>query len=240
MAEIKTTRVWDGLTVDEYTDTSTGKIEIRPAGGDTVLATSSNSQWTIVDLVGFTSLYNAREGARVELDTDEFEDVFVETGIPLFNEDRANILNNNNNYESVEIAQNNRTQFAQVNRIPGVIDPTTGQLVNQDGTITDGDPFGEVGDTQTLVDGDPSNADGFQNPNFPFSDQSGEFLTGSETRRLRAGAGLRYPLYVNNYDDLDYLQIEIKSYQANGVDASATGGATVSTTVVSTTVVRRL
>lgn len=227
MAEIKTTRVWDGLTVDEYTDTSTGKIEIRPAGGDTVLATSSNSQWTTVDLVGFTSLYNAREGARVELDTDEFEDVFVETGIPLFNEDRANILNNNSSYESAEIAQNNRTQFAQANRIPGVIDPTTGQLVNQDGSITDGDPFGEEGETQTLVDGDPSIADGFQNPNFPFSEQSGQFLTGSETRRLQIGAGLRYPLYVNNYDDLDYLQIEIKSYQPNGIDASATGGATV-------------
>ena len=64
MAEIKTTRVWDGLTVDEYTDTATGKIDVRVAGGDTVLATSSNSQWTIVDLSGFTSLYNARPGGK--------------------------------------------------------------------------------------------------------------------------------------------------------------------------------
>ena len=177
MAEIKTTRVWDGLTVDEYTDTSTGKIEIRVAGGDTVLATSSNSQWTIVDLSGFTSLYNARPGARVELEPDEFEEVFQDSGVPVFNEDRSNILNQDTNYESIDVAQNNRTQFAQVNRIPGVIDPTTGQLVNQDGSITDGDPFGEAGDTQALNDGAPSSTtDGFQNPNFPWARDSSQFL----------------------------------------------------------------
>jgi len=183
MAEIKTTRVWDGLTVDEYTDTATGKIDVRVAGGDTVLATSSNSQWTIVDLSGFTSLYNARPGARVELEPDEFEEVFQESGVPVFNEDRSNILNQDTNYESADVAQNNRTQFAQVNRIPGVIDPTTGQLVNQDGSITDGDPFGEVGDTQTLIDGAPSSTtDGFQNPNFPWSSESGQFL--NDDRRV--------------------------------------------------------
>lgn len=223
MAEIKTTRVWDGLTVDEYTDTSTGKIEIRVAGGDTVLASSSNSQWTIDDEVGFTSLYNARPGARVELDTDEFEEVFQDTGVPLFNEDRANILNNERNYSAADVALNNRTQFAQVNRIPSVIDPTTGQLVNQDGSITDSDPFGEVGDTQTLVDGDASSTtDGFQNPNFPFSRQSGQFL--NSDRRTRVSRSMRYPLYTSTDDDLDYLQIEIRSYQANGLDP-ATGGA---------------
>lgn len=229
MAEIKTTRVWDGLTVDEYTDTATGKIDVRVAGGDTVLATSSNSQWTIVDLSGFTSLYNARPGARVELEPDEFEEVFQESGVPVFNEDRANILNQDTNYESADVAQNNRTQFAQVNRIPSVIDPTTGQLVNQDGSITDGDPFGEVGDTQTLIDGAPSSTtDGFQNPNFPWSRESGQFL--NDDRRTAVRKSFRYPLYTSIDDDLDYLQIEIKSYEANGLGTfeqpgSATGGA---------------
>ena len=222
MAEIKTTRVWDGLTVDEYTDTATGKIEVRVAGGDTVLATSSNSQWTIVDLSGFTSLYNARPGARVELEPDEFEEVFQESGVPVFNEDRSNILNQDTNYESADVAQNNRTQFAQVNRIPGVIDPTTGQLVNQDGSITDGDPFGEVGDTQTLIDGAPSSTtDGFQNPNFPWSSESGQFL--NDDRRVAVRKSMRYPLYTSTDDDLDYLQIEIKSYQANGLDPASGG-----------------
>jgi len=226
MAEIKTTRVWDGLTVDEYTDTSTGKIEIRVAGGDTVLASSSNSQWTIDDEVGFTSLYNARPGARVELDTDEFEEIFQDSGVPLFNDDRANVLNNERNYGSFEISENNRTQFAQVNRIPGVTDPVTGQLVNQDGSITDGDPFANVGDTQTADGGDPSStSDGYQNPNFPWSRNSGQFVRGFSVGRSGGAAGLRYPLYSNADDDLDYLKVDIRSYRSNGLEQSASGGA---------------
>ena len=35
---------------------------------------------------------------------------------------------------------------------------------------------------------------------------------------------MRYPLYTSTDDDLDYLQIEIKSYDANGLSQSASGG----------------
>ena len=139
MAEVKTTRVWNGLPVEETTNTSTGVIELRSApflgtDGD-LLATGDNTgKWSYNDQAGFRRRYNnkQRTQGRPTLTQEEFNKKFFTEGTKLFNNDRANVLNTETNYETYEIFENNTAAYATTG-VPGVINPENGKVNNSNG-----------------------------------------------------------------------------------------------------------
>ena len=116
--------------------------------GDTVQA-SPNFSWTIDNSDLFLRLYNSRTPFSSKLTGDEFEQLFYNDGRKLFNDDRASVLNNDSSYSTVEPAFDKRVSFVQTTKVPGVQDPKTGQVVNNNGTLTSSNPL--------LVSNTPSN-----------------------------------------------------------------------------------
>ena len=240
MAEFKTTRIWEGVDIDEFTETSNGSIRLYQSGSksaSTFLATSPPSgsiegyKWQLVNTTLFRNLYN-RQNTSSDLTNTEFERLFYNEGRHVFNEDRANILNDVSNYPTEFDYYNNTKQFAQVNKIPGVIDPFTKQIVNDDGEISEYDIFGESSEPNTS--GTDSNDSTFSFPNeeivrefrgtgglraVPTTLETG--LVGSGARsfatadggRALSSAMLRYPEQTVG-DAYDYIQIQAHEYSA--------------------------
>lgn len=203
MTVIKTTRVWDGITLNEFTDTSTGSITVKSTSGVT-LASSVDNTWVIEDLTSLTRLYNnAKFGSRIQTEITEAQvkKEFYNNGIKLFNEDRASVLNNTSNYNSNTESDNNRSAFF-VKQIPGLIQPTTKRSITSEGGSTSIGSFGV----------EPQTSTGASN----FSVRSlGQKVLSS----LSGGVGaLRYPL--GQLPDLGYDFVEFKSYE---YDAGAGG-----------------
>ena len=224
---IASSRIWNGLKVDEVTYTETGKIELNSTGGS-LLASSSDYNWEIENTELFTRLYNNRARYSAQLTTTEFEKTFYNEGRLLFNADRAEILNDNVNYSNLTAAENNRTQFFK-NGIPGLQNPVTGQVVNNDGSVTEGNPFGST--PGFLANGTPSQ---FGSASFPNDDLIIASLTAQDTEGttetaraagLRSGGAptLRYPLNTSEEFQGDYLKIDIHKYSARFYGQS-TGG----------------
>ena len=153
MASYKSSRIWDSLKVDEITDTNTAKIELRQSSNSSsqgkLLAESTDSNWTITDSELFTQLYNSSLSGTEQLTVDQFTEKFYLEGVPLFNEDRALILNDAIKYESPLQAETLQTHYSTEQMIPYVVNPTTGQVVNNNGTVTDFNPYSVQ--PQTLV-----------------------------------------------------------------------------------------
>jgi hypothetical protein len=231
---IQSSRIWNGLKVDEVTYTETGKIELNSTGGS-LLASSSNSDWEIEDTELFTRLYNNRARYSAQLTTTEFEKTFYNEGRPLFNLDRAAVLNDNTNYSNLTAAENNRTQFFK-NGIPGLQNPVTGQVVNNDGTFTNGNPFGLP--PQSLNNGVPSQFGtyAFPNDHLKVGSIAGQDTEGTvdlpQGRAARSGGfqSMRYPVNYNPQFPGDFLKITAHKYKARGardgnyVPGSAIGG----------------
>ena len=116
----------------EFSNTSTG---------DTVRPSSPNFSWTIDNSDLFLRLYNSRTPFSSKLTGDEFEQLFYNDGRKLFNDDRASVLNNDSSYSTVELTFDKRVSFVQTTKVPGVQDPKTGQVVNNNGTLTSSNPF---------------------------------------------------------------------------------------------------
>ena len=225
---IASSRIWNGLKVDEVTYTETGKIELNSTGGS-LLASSSNSDWEIEDTELFTRLYNNRARYSAQLTTTEFERTFYNEGRPLFNIDRAAVLNDNTNYSNLTAAENNRTQFFK-NGIPGLQNPVTGQVVNNDGTFTDGNPFGLP--PQSLNNGVPSEFGTTSLPNDlltvgSVSNTDSLDETANRARGTRSGnsvQSLRYPLNESPEFPGDYLLIEGREYSARSANLGSISG----------------
>ena len=125
MASIDTTRVWKGITVKESTDTSTGEMKLKSTSG-TELASSSSAEWSLDNGATFSRLFN---NSNTDISVGEFDQTFFNEGVSLFNGDRADILNNSDNFSSSTEAVNNQTSFFNAG-IPGVTDPRTNRAVN--------------------------------------------------------------------------------------------------------------
>ena len=138
---VSSSRIWNGLKVDETTDLYSGKIQLTSGSSD-VLASSSDFNWQVDDLERFTRLYNNRAKGIPQLTTTAFEKTFYNSATKLFNDDRAAILNTSSYYSSVKDAQTLQSHFVDTQKIPGLQHPITGQVVNQDGSVTSGNPFG--------------------------------------------------------------------------------------------------
>jgi hypothetical protein len=249
MAEVKQITTWNGLRVEIGTDPATGNTTWRDPTSGTVWATSAGSNnpaknWDAsANLTAFTNAYNSRPGATNQLTEDEFLRQFAfgntpgatdiglgNSGTALGNQARSDIINNNDNYDGIGDPDLYR-QILFNSGIPGVTNPTTGQVINSSGiavidpniggffqTLENGSPFdlnqnffdqsGDIGSPFTVPDstfsGDGSEFDLNQN----FFDQGGG--GGSSARSRSSGGGLKYPL--NDPVGLDYIKIDILEY----------------------------
>ena len=194
MTVIKTTRVWDGITLNEFTDTSTGSITVKSTSGVT-LASSVDNTWVIEDLTSLTRLYNnAKFGSRIqtELTEAQVKREFFNNGIKIFNEDRASVLNNTSNYNSNTESDNNRSAFF-VKQIPGLIQPTTKRSITSEGGATSISSFG----VEPQTSADASN----------FSVRS----LGQKVKASINSTGLRYPL--GDLPDLGYDFVTFQAFE---------------------------
>ena len=153
MAIIKSTRDWQGVTVEERINTETGQIEIyAPPGKYTstplklaeTYQDGDKNKWRINNEERYRSFVNdARKGQNQRpLTQDKFEQEFYKEGAPLFNNDRAATLNNNDNYSTQQEARIAREAFYD-NNVPLIVNPDTGLQVNSLGVKTTEDINGE-------------------------------------------------------------------------------------------------
>ena len=143
MAKVKTTRVWNGLPLEETTDTNTGVIKLRSGSflgsqGDLLATGDAKGNWSFDDEGGFRRRYNNKQKTQGKptLSKKEFNKKFFTKGIKLFNNDRAAVLNNDENYSDISQAIRNQVSFAE-NGIPGVKNPETGKKNNSEGKKTE-------------------------------------------------------------------------------------------------------
>jgi len=81
-----------------------------------------------------TNTYNRVNGKN--LSQSEINSLFFKNEIPKYNNDRAAVLNNNNNYANATEAEDQRSRFVIDTLVPGVKDPIGGSTVNSAGTGT--------------------------------------------------------------------------------------------------------
>ena len=136
-------KVWNGLNVVEEVDTETGVISIKsrptkdnPTGS--VLANSAaDGSWSLKNETEFRSLYNnaqKKKGSQ-PLTEEQFRRQFNQGGIPEFNRDRAEILNNRSNYGSEE-EWNRATKSFLSAGTPLIKNRETGEANNSNGETT--------------------------------------------------------------------------------------------------------
>jgi hypothetical protein len=137
MAEVFTTRIMsNGSRVYEFTNTDTGVIELRDSASfGRVLATGdAKGKWVLNNKSIFLRNYNRsqRSSGKPELSEKEFDKMFFTEGTDLFNNDRAAVLNNPDNYSSPEEYAEKAKAHAE-NGLPDVKNPGTGKTNNSSG-----------------------------------------------------------------------------------------------------------
>ena len=252
MAEVKSTTIWNNLGVDEYVDTDNGSVEITQRSGiekGRLLASADNYVWTIDNQPLFLQLYNSRQGSQTQrLTSDEFERQFYTEAVPIFNDDRARILLDKGNFDGTLDWEKKNLAFFQ-SRVPGTQNPTTGQLVNGDGDVTDSNPYaydidenqgeitGGVGRSNVTGNGSgnlPNNGSTYRLPNegvratlkaVPDDRVSGRSSTRSSgvpgtSRSMR----LTYPESNLGQFGYDYISFTAHKYSAEGRQLTSAGG----------------
>lgn len=218
MSEINTTKNWNGMVVEEYTNIITGKIELRtrkdPVFGrkGTLLATSESNEWNYVDEETFRRFYNnsQRSQGNPTLTKTQFDSRFRLEGQKLFDNDRANILNTNS-------SEDNRRAF-YVKNIPFIKDPITGIIVNSDGTkptvkTVDDQPEPEDQNQTLLGGGGTDNGGSTDNGQLRALKKSTNQFGNSDNYTL-----LKYPLLEPPAEfQYDYIMIQAFDYVASGL-----------------------
>jgi len=200
MSEIKTTRLFNGLRVEEFTNTVTGEIQLKSVNGD-LLATSSDKNYSFENKSKFIQLYNnaQRNQNKPVLSDKEFTKEFNNNGRALFDNDRAAVLNNNSN-------EDNRIAFV-AKGIPRIKDPTDGTETNSQGNKTTSEIDGEEEQSQ-----DPDSS----TPTTPPETSPNTTIDNRNNVAVRAGAisgeTLRYPQYDLSIFGYDYIKIERFKY----------------------------
>ena len=230
------TFVYDGLTVQQNVNTVTGETKIFTADGSTQLAVGSGQDWTITNEKEFLSQYNSIPGnSKTSL---SFEKDF-QNDTSKFNEARTDVLNTTN----VNNTAAQQTLFE--NGIPGSQDPTTGNYINNDGSITTTNPFSN--DPAAVVNANPTNtatptgtgtdpdasndtsvsggADGVVPIAVqPYNDASDSSATTGQAGGTKTTGGtqevLRYPLEMPDASsgfEFDYISIQAAEYKPTGL-----------------------
>jgi hypothetical protein len=143
MAVKKRNKVWNGLNVVEEVDTETGVITIksRPTRSNpdgSVLANSgADGSWSLKNETEFRTLYNnaQRKKGSQPLTEEQFRRQFNQGGVPEFNRDRAEVLNNRSNYASEEEWNRATKSFIDAGT-PLIQNRETGEANNSNGETT--------------------------------------------------------------------------------------------------------
>lgn len=141
MSIITQKRTWNGIPVRIETNNETGKVEVygikQGSFGlvDTLLVSSNGvgSDWTIPNLATLTNSFNNTNKKRST--QKEVERAFFLEGYKVFNNDRAAVLNNPENYDSFRDSVIRRQQFYDQGT-PLVSNPNTGLNINDEGEPT--------------------------------------------------------------------------------------------------------
>lgn len=231
MAKIKRTDIWNGLKVDVVTDTSTGVVEVLQYNSTNVLAFADGPNWSIVNDGLFTNLYNANK--EVKLSANEVSQTFFNDGRIQFNKVRADVLNDNTNYSSLVIANDSQITFQGFVKIPGIINPVSGLVNDNDGNPSTAPIFGTQSSPNTsgvtevnLYEGtnqyidpaktfDPSGLTGFD-PGLTFlGDPTGPTGTPNNTTNTsQSGVKIyRFPEAELTEYGYDYIKISAYTYR---------------------------
>jgi len=138
MSIVKTNKVWNGMNVVEETDTTLGTIKIYSKGGSSsgnLLASSAaDGSWKLNNEPEFRKGFNnaQKTQGKQTLSQAEFEKLFMQFGVPEFNKDRADVLNEPSNYSSNKSYLQFVKSFAS-SGTPNVINPNAGQQNNSKG-----------------------------------------------------------------------------------------------------------
>jgi hypothetical protein len=134
MAIIKQSRNWNGIQTRQEVNTETGRIEVYGVGteflgGDSFLASSDGkgNDWKINNLTRLTNRYNRLNNTKST--QKEVQRAFFLEGYKVFNNDRAAVLKNPENFDSTrDFVVTSQRLFDQ--KTPGITDPKTRQTVS--------------------------------------------------------------------------------------------------------------
>ena len=222
MSKVKTTRVWNNLPVEETTYTDTGVIEIRSlpflgTQGDLLAIGDAKGKWSYGDQTGFRRRYNNKQTTQGKptLTQKEFNKKFFTEGTKLFNNDRANVLNTETNYETREEFERNTNSYS-TNGIPGVKNSKTGDKNNSDGkTVVDTDKNTDEEKVAGAKQGGNS------------SDSSGNSSNLGKGRDFGSNTNsFRYPIGILPDLDYDFIQFIACDYKAGSFTGGKFGGLT--------------
>jgi len=254
MAIIKQKRSWNNVPVRIETNTETAEVKVYADGvfgsNSDPLFTSKGkgSDWKITSPQNYTFQFNRQNGTRRT--QKELERAFFLEGYKTFDNDRAAVLNNPENYSSSRNAVISRQRFYD-QRTPRINDPKTGLTIDSKGNPTNlpvtptrsqvpgasGDapppsaadnqgPGTVIGSTNTgdqvqVVDNDEQGSTAV--------DKKESTVTEDKTKPLTEKTLLRYPLAnLDGLEELgisyDYIKIRVLDWKS-GLD-SVSGGVT--------------
>ena len=225
MAIKNTTTIWNGMTIYNKIDTSTGQIQgyasasARTAASAPLFqspptgASQAGSEYEIppAQSAEFLRLYNSRSPNASQLTEAEFQNAFFNTsqggGVNTANSTRASQLN-------LQTDTQNRLYYFNDLRIPGAIHPKTKQIINASGDASTRQLFGTP--PSVLTDG-----------SIPLSVRG---VSDAPIAANRAGIGgthnyngsnriLRYPEMSLASLGYDYIQIASYEYVPSGTMA---------------------
>ena len=214
MATVNKTRIWQNITITEEINTSSGKMVLKNSAGS-ILATSEKKDWVIDDIATFTRNYNSLNISTNKTEED-FTQFFYVEGVPIFNKDRSDIINDPNSYGSVKDYNTNASSLFDLN-IPGVRNPQNGLKVSSKGKKTSQDTRGQTPQTSSLRSDDISVKNLRQSVNSFFLSSGG---SSAKSFSSPSSALLRYPSSTFSSDAYDYIQISAHKYKSPGAGAN--------------------
>jgi hypothetical protein len=186
----------------------------------TLLATSDPVKWVINDPATFTRNYNSLNPSNTKQE-DDFTQFFYIEGTPVFNKDRAVILNSKESYPTKEVYDINAKTFYD-RGIPGLKDPKTGLNINSKGRSTKSNVIGFPPTSNVLKTDDTTLSQFRENPNSFVLSTSG--TAAKALSSLSGSTVMRYPLFVSDSESYDYIQIRGHQYKAPGISGALIGG----------------
>ena len=202
----KNTKVWKGMKVVQEVDTVTGIITIKSTptkdnpDGIVLAKSGATGAWNLENESEFRRLYNQSQKKlkNQELSEEEFKRQFNKDGASEFNRDRAEVLNNCDNYESEEQCKKMKKSFISAGT-PLLKSEETGEANNSDGETTTVEEVEEESLSESLS---------FSPINF------------DEKPISKGEANLRYPLDTLPDFGYDYVTFTAYDYQAGDLITS--------------------
>ena len=253
MAIIKQKRNWNNIPVRIETNNETAEVKVYVDGGffggnSDPLFTSEGkgSDWKITSPQNYVFQFNNKNGTRST--QKELERAFFLEGYKTFDNDRAAVLNNPENYSSSRNAVISRQRFYD-QRTPRINDPKTGLTIDSKGNPTNlpvtptrsqvpgasGDapppsaadnqgPGTVIGSTNT---GDQVQVVDNNEQGSTAVDEKESTVTEDKTKPLTEKTLLRYPLAnLDGLEELgisyDYIKIRVLDWK-NGLDNTSEG-----------------